>query len=186
MCGALGISVGDNRTVTINNFMTNVPAMTSTANASTVSTATSNTPSTSTPDNPVFTGADINWGDGNITTAVTDVVNQTHQFQSDGTFTINVMAHFNVNGQDVTANGATCQQQVSFNTSAPTVSAPTPTTPQATQTSTPAPAAQTSTPASAQTLVNTGAGNVIGVFSVATTVGTLGYRFLLTRRLSQG
>ena len=143
-CDMVGISQGDNRTVTINNFTT-------TANGGT------------------FSSADINWGDGTSATSVTNPIGQTHQFNSDGTFTISVVAHFQVNGQTVSADGNVCQQQVSFNTPAPTVPAP------------------TATPASApaQQLVNTGPGDVFGIFTLTTILSTLSYRFWLRRYLGQ-
>jgi len=149
-CDSLGLSQSSNRTVTINSLMT-------TANGGTL------------------TSVDVNWGDGTTTTGVTNPVGLQHTFATDGTFTISVMAHFTVNGQDVIANGNTCQQQVSFNTPTPTV--PPAITPSATTSSTPA------TPAPAQILVNTGPGDVIGIFSATTVISTLGYRFMLRRRL---
>ena len=173
-CDSLGLNQGDNRTVVINNFQT-------TANGGT------------------FTGADIDWGDGNTTPGVMNPVGQTHQYQADGTFTVSVIAHFQVNGQMVTAGGAACQQQISFVT--PASPAPTPTPPAQPQATTPmassvtpaptttvtatpaAPAVAPASQAPATTLVNTGAGDVAGVFSVATVAGVLGYRYWLSRRL---
>jgi hypothetical protein len=149
-CDQLGLSVGDNRTATINSFMT-------TANGGTL------------------TATDINWGDGTTSTGVANPIGLQHQFTSDGTFTVSVTAHFTVNGQDTAASGNVCQQQVSFNT-------PTPTVPPAT-TTTPPVTTESSAPAPAQTLVNTGPGDVMGIFGVATVASTLGYRFILRRRL---
>jgi hypothetical protein len=146
-CDQLGLTQGGNRTVTINNFMT-------TANGGS------------------FTSADVNWGDGTMSTGVASPLGLQHTFASDGTFTVSVAAHFMVNGQDVIASGGVCQQQISFNTPTPTV------TPAVT--ATPA----TPTPAPAQTLVNTGPGDIIGIFSVATIASTLSYRFWLRRHLS--
>lgn len=123
-----------------------------------------------------FTSANVNWGDNTLTTGVANPIGLQHQFTGDGTFTITVTAHFMVNGQDTPITSSACQQQVSFNTLTPTVP-PATTTAVATPT-TPA------TPAPAQTLVNTGPGDVIGIFAVATAVSTLGYRLFLMRRLT--
>lgn len=161
-CNTLGIAQDDNHSVNITTFQT-------TANGAT------------------FTGADINWGDGTSANGVSTVVGQTHQYSGDGPFTISAVAHFTVNGQDVTADGPSCQKQVSFTTPAPPPVAPPPETPPSPP-SPPAPAPptpETPTPAPPSSLVNTGAGNVIGLFSAATIFGTLSYRFFLSRRLGQ-
>jgi hypothetical protein len=124
-----------------------------------------------------FTSADVNWGDGTSSMGIANPIGLQHTFASDGTFMVSVAAHFTVNGQDVVASGGVCQQQVSFNTPTPTVPPAVTPTPPANTSNTPV------TPAPAQTLVNTGPGDVIGIFAVTTVASTLGYRVLLMRRL---
>jgi len=140
-CDELDVSQSSGRTVTITNFKT---------------TATNGA---------VFTSADINWGDNSTVDNSATVIGENHQYAADGTYTINVIAHFTVNGQDVTASGPSCQKQVSFNT--PPVTPPT--TPPVTPPT---------------TLVNTGAGSVAGIFAIATIAGTVAYRWFIGRRLS--
>lgn len=141
-CDSLTVTSGDNQLATITQFQT-------TANGGT------------------FTGADINWGDGTTATAVNPVVGQAHQYANPGTYTIDVVPHFTVNGQDVTAAGPNCQQQVTF-------TSPTP----------PATTTSSTTPTTPASLVNTGAGSVIAVFGIAAIAGTFGYRYFLRRHLS--
>jgi PKD domain len=161
ICSALGISEGDNRTAIINNFQT---------------TATGGT----------LTSADINWGDGTTVTGVTNLIGQTHQYQTDGPFTVSITAHFMVNGQDVVATGTACQQQLSF--AAPAAAPPAAPPPPATQSSAPPPTPVAATPAPQTpptSLVNTGPGNVAGIFGITTIIGTLGYRQWLRRYLAR-
>ena len=66
-----------------------------------------------------FTNAVINWGDGSTPLTSASPVGQTHQYAADGTYTITATAHFNVNGQDVTATSPACMQQVTFKTVVP-------------------------------------------------------------------
>ena len=133
-CDLFTISKGDNRTVTVTAFQTTA-----------VNGAT-------------FTSADINWGDDSAVTSTATPVGQTHQYAADGSFTVSAVAHFSVNGQDVTQSG-NCSQPVSFTTTPP------------------------QTPPT--TLVNTGAGNVLGLFAAAVGLGTFGYHRLLRRQLSE-
>lgn len=152
VCEALGVNTSEGRTAAINNFQ-------AIANGG------------------AFTGADVNWGDGSTITGVMNPIGLNHQYQADGAYTIAVVAHFLVNGQDVAVDGPACQQQISFVT--PTV------TPAAL---TPAPAPPTPAPTVSQavvptTLVNTGPGNIAAIFTVSTILSALGYRYLLIRRL---
>jgi len=116
-----------------------------------------------------FTSADINWGDNSTANDNTNVVGLSHQYAASGTYTISATAHFSVAGKDVTAGGASCEQVVTFSTTTPPTVTP-PTTPAPT---TPAPTA----------LVNTGAGNVFGLFAVVSLAGAGFYRFVLKRKL---
>jgi hypothetical protein len=78
-----------------------------------------------------------------------------------------------VNGQNYSASSPNCQKQVSFSPPIVLTSAPTPTPP------TPTP------PAAVTSLVNTGPGNVLGIFTLATILGTLGYRRMLSRHIGR-
>jgi PKD repeat protein len=165
-CDAFTATVGDNnRTITVASFNT---------------TATNGA---------VFTGADINWGDNSAVTSTATPVGQTHVYAADGTYTVEAVAHFNVNGQDVTAGGANCQTTVTISTqtctSTQTGTYPNCVTPTCTtgQTGT-YPTCTTPTTPAPTVLVNTGAGNVIGLFAGVSIVGTLGYRWFLSRKLS--
>jgi hypothetical protein len=121
-----------------------------------------------------FTNAVINWGDNTSKLTTSSVVGQTHQYAASGTYTVSATANFTVNGQNETAGGASCEKQVTFSTTTPpTVTPVTPSTP-----STPTPAAPTS-------LVNTGAGNVVGIFAATTALGAAGFRWITSRRLSR-
>jgi uncharacterized repeat protein (TIGR01451 family) len=148
-CNTLGITAEDNRTVKVSAFNT---------------TATNGA---------VFNNAVIDWGDSSTPLTSASPVGQTHQYGQDGTYTIAATAHFTVNGQDVTAGGASCQQQITFKSGQPPIVTPPATTP---------PAA--TTVAAPTTLVNTGAGSVIGIFTAASAVGAVAYRRLLSRRLA--
>jgi hypothetical protein len=120
----------------------------------------------------------INWGDNSTNTTLTDtnsVIGQTHQYAANGTYVVSALVDFAVPGQnDVTSGGpgTGCAEQVTFSTSTPpTVTPPTSTT--------------VTTPPAATALVNTGPGSVVGLFAGSATVGTLGYRRLLSRRLTR-
>jgi uncharacterized protein with FMN-binding domain len=155
-CDALGVTAADDRTVTINKFST---------------TATNGA---------VFKNAVVNWGDNSAALTNANIVGQTHQYSADGTYTISATAHFTVNGKDVTAGGMQCEQQVTFKQNTPPVVTP----PTSTPPTTPPPATPGTPAATAPTtLVNTGAGSVVGLFGAATVAGTLAYRRLLSRRL---
>lgn len=127
--------------------------------------------STSAANGPVFKNAVVDWGDGSAQMSDANIIGKTHQYdkKKDGTYTITATAHFTLDGKDVSAGGPKCVQQVTFKGEQPPTVTP-PTTPPA------APPAQ---------LVNTGAGSVIGLFAAAMVAGTVLYRRMLTRRLSE-
>jgi uncharacterized repeat protein (TIGR01451 family) len=140
-CDLLNITKGDSRTVTVNKFAT-------TAN-----------------NGATFKNVVIDWGDQSAALTTNTVVGKTHQYAKDGTYTISAVAHFTVNGADVTAAGANCSQTVTYTTPVTPVTPTTPTTP--------------------ATLVNTGAGSVLGIFAAAMVVGTVAHRLFTSRRLSR-
>lgn len=113
-----------------------------------------------------FDHAVIDWGDSSATTSTVNVVGQTHTYAADGNYTVNVVAHFTVAGQDqdVTASGPACQKTVSFSTTPPPATPPVETPP--------------------TTLVNTGAGSVAGLFAAVAAIGAFVHRRLLSRRLN--
>jgi hypothetical protein len=120
-----------------------------------------------TANNASLISQDINWGDGSSTSGVSNIIGQSHQYAADGTYTVSGDANYSVNGQTITAGGNGCTQQVTVS-SAPTVTT----------------ASTTPTPTST-VLVNTGAGDPFIVFGGASILGTLGYRFVLRRRLNR-
>jgi hypothetical protein len=122
--------------------------------------------------NATYTGVVINWGD-NSSTPLTNgsPIGQTHQYSVNNTYTVTATAYFGVNGQTETASGPSCTQVVTFSsTTPPTVTPPAPTP---------------ATPTAPTALVNTGPGDVIGLFAATTLGGTVLYRRLLARRLSR-
>lgn len=141
-CNLLSVTTGDNRTVTVNNF-------TNTAQ-----------------NGATFKDVVLDWGDNSTPLTTNNAIGQTHQYANDGTYTITAVAHFDVNGQDVTASGVNCTQTVSFTT---------PTTPGTVITTT------SSTPAQ---LVNTGPGDVVALFGLTTVVGAVAHR-LFSRRFAR-
>lgn len=111
-----------------------------------------------------FNNVVISWGDNTTPLTTNTAVGQTHQYSKDGTYTLNAVAHFTVNNKDVTASGVNCTQTVTFTTPGTT---PPPTT----------------TPPSQ--LVNTGPGQVVGLFAAATIAGAFAHRLFLSRRLAR-
>jgi uncharacterized repeat protein (TIGR01451 family) len=106
-----------------------------------------------------FKSVVIDFGDGSDSLTTDKAVGQTHTYAKDGKYTLTATAHFTANGKDVTDIGS-CTQTVSFNT--PTVP---PTTPP-------------------KQLVNTGAGDVIGLFGLVAVAGAVMHR-AFSRRLSR-
>ncbi len=124
--------------------------------------------STTATNGAVFKNASVNWGDNSIGLTNANIVGQTHQYAADGTYIVTATAHFTVNGEDVTASGPNCEKSVTFTSGQPPkVTPPTP------------------TPQTPATLVNTGAGSVVGIFAAATAAGAAAYRFVLARRLTR-
>lgn len=109
-----------------------------------------------------FKSVTYNFGDGSqaLTTNKTSV---DYTYKKDGDYNITATLLLTVSGKDQTVTSAACAKPVSF--AAPA----SPTTP-----STPAPGAKDGLP-------STGPGNVVGIFVVATIVGTLAHRFLIRR-----
>lgn len=111
-----------------------------------------------------FNNATINWGDNTTSTTATNVAGVTHTYAAAGSYTITATANFTVNGQAQTASSNACKQVVTYsNTTPPTVTPP-------------------STPTQ---LVNTGAGDTVGLFAAITAISAIAYRFVLGRRLSR-
>jgi hypothetical protein len=99
-----------------------------------------------------FKNATYNFGDGS-TPLITDKTTVEYTFAKDGEYTVAVSLRFSVNGQEQVVNGSLCAAKVSFTS---------PTTP--------------------PTLPNTGAGDVIGIFSAVTVAGALAHRYVWARR----
>jgi hypothetical protein len=98
-CTSIGLTPGDNRTVTISAFSV------------TASTGVS------------FTGATIDWSDGAVQ-AVGNALNQSHTFAKDGDYNVKVTAHFTYAGQFGgihNVDAAPCAAPISFTTPPPTV-----------------------------------------------------------------
>lgn len=125
-----------------------------------------------------YSSADINWGDNSSDNGETNVVGKQHQYTQDGTYVVATTAHFSVNGTDKTATSPACQKQITFSSTTPPIVSP----PTSTVTTPSTPVTPASSPS---TLVNTGTGSTIGLFSVATLLGAGAYRWNLSRRLSR-
>jgi len=132
-----------------------------------------------TAENATFKSLVINWGDNTASTTVNDssqVIGTAHQYGADGTYQITTVIRFDeANNPDALGTSTSCAQQVQFSSTTP----PTVTPPTTTITTTP------SAPAAPTSLVNTGAGSVVGLFAAATAAGTVAYRWVLSRRLSR-
>ena len=120
----------------------------------------------STSNGATFKNAVISWGDNSSALTTNTVVGQSHSYAANGTYVLTATAHFTVNGQDVTAPTTKCTRTVAFSSTQPPVI----TTP-----STPAPVA----------LVNTGPGEVVGLFAAVSVLGAFAHRMFLARRLTQ-
>jgi hypothetical protein len=117
-----------------------------------------------------LSSASFDFGDGTVIGPTTDTTQQ-HTYAQAGDYTIIATLSF-TNSSSQAISPATCQAVLTMATP-PTAPVPTPTVTQATVT----------TPATT-TLVNTGPGDVVGIFGVVTILGTLGYHSFLKRRLS--
>ena len=120
-----------------------------------------------------FDHANINWGDNSADLNDASPVGKTHQYAKDGIYTVTATAHFQLiaNGSDLSASSPACVKSVTFSPEQPPKVTPPPTTPP----STPAPT----------TLVNTGPGQVAGIFATTSALGAGAYRWMLGRRLSR-
>lgn len=106
-----------------------------------------------------FKNVVINWGDNTTPLTTNNAVGQKHTYAADGTYTVIATATFTVNGADKTTTSEACKATVSFGT--------TPTTP--------------TTPGK---LPNTGAGDVVGIFTAVTVAGAVAHRYFLGRQYS--
>jgi len=127
-----------------------------------------------TAENASFSSAAINWGDNSSITTITNpdqIKGTSHTYSSYGTYQISALVTFTVPGQaNITSGGpgTTCAKVVTYTQNQPpTVTPVTPAAPAPTE------------------LVNTGPGSALGIFAAATAVGTIAYRKLMSRRLSQ-
>ncbi len=114
-----------------------------------------------------FKNVVISWGDNSDALTTNNVVGQTHSYSADGTYSVTATAHFTVNNADVTATDANCAKTVTFSSTKPPV------------------VTTVSTPVQPTTLVNTGPGQLAGLFVAITIAGMVAYRSLLKRNLSQ-
>jgi len=118
-----------------------------------------------------FTSTDFNFGDGNVQSGVQPnsdgmTATTTHTYTTSNTFTASAVLHFtNTSGQPITAPACTT-------TASPVIPAAAPPTPP------PVTPAVTALP-------STGAGDTIGIFFGTVTVGTIGYRMFIRRKLSR-
>ncbi|MGH7240738.1 MAG: hypothetical protein ACREGB_00395, partial [Candidatus Saccharimonadales bacterium] len=121
-------------------------------------TVTVDTFKTSQSNGATFKNVVINWGDQSQALTTNNAVGQKHTYGANGTYTLTATAHFDVNGQDVATTGS-CTQVVPFTPGTPPTTPPT-------------------------QLVNTGAGDVVGIAAVVAVVSAFAYN-LLGRRLSR-
>lgn len=148
-CESLSITADKNRTVKITGF------------------------TTSATNGAVFKNAVITWGDNSANLTTADVVDQTHQYAADGTYTITAVAHFTIDGKgDVTAGGSQCQQTVKFSSTKPPVVTPPTVVPPTTATPTPG------------KLADTGPGSTAAIFAATTAIGAYLHRRFTSRRLA--
>lgn len=125
----------------------------------------------------------FDFGDGTMSQP-SPALTQSHTFASAGSFTITATVAFTNGAQTVT-----CQGVANVQSAAPTTtpSAPTPTpapTPAPAPAPTPAPSAAPAAP-SPSALVNTGPGEVVGLFVLTAAGSALGYRWYIARKLAK-
>jgi hypothetical protein len=176
-CTMLDVKADQNRTATITAFTTEQ------ANGAT------------------FDSAVIDWGDNSAKLTTAQVVGQTHSYEKAGTYTIMATAKFKVGNEIKTATSANCQKSVTFtekNKKPPVVTNTTNNinnnsnvnnnTSVSGGSSASAPSAGgsgggVSAAAAPSTLVNTGPGELLGVFTGTSLLGAFGYNRFLSRRL---
>jgi uncharacterized repeat protein (TIGR01451 family) len=110
-----------------------------------------------------LTSVTYDFGD-NSTPLTTNAATTNYTYANYGSYTVTATATFSVNGSPVTATSASCTKTVSF-------------TSPATPTST--------TPSTPSQLVNTGPGDVIGLFAATTIAGAVGHRLFKARQLAR-
>jgi hypothetical protein len=118
-----------------------------------------------------LTGVTFTWGDGTTTPPAGTQASAMHTYQTDGTFTVQATITFTAGS--ITLAPSICQSPITASSITPVQAPPT----------APPPAVTTVASTRPATLVNTGAGNVIGVFVVATAVGIVAYRRILRHYL---
>ena len=127
------------------------------------------------PSSTTITGYTFNFGDGTsvdtLTTGTATAISGSHTYTPPTAANVTYTASVTVTGPLGTFTAPLCMTPVSF-----TATTTTPSTP-VTTASAPVPTPQVTE------LANTGAGNVIGIFAIVTTVGALGYHFILRRKL---
>lgn len=113
-----------------------------------------------------FKNVVLSWGDSSQDLTATSLAGKTHTYSKDGSYKITATAHFTVNNKDVSDTNEKCAQVVTFSTTTPpTVTPPTTTPP--------------------ETLVNTGPGEVAGLFAAVAFAGAIAHRLFLARRLTR-
>jgi hypothetical protein len=112
-----------------------------------------------------FKDVSVDWDDGSSPLLTNTAIGQSHVYATYGKYTIVATTHFTVNGADVPASTDNCTYVVTFTA---------PGTPIAT-TTTPAPTS----------LVNTGPGQVIGLFAGVSIASAFAYRLYLSRKLAR-
>jgi hypothetical protein len=118
-----------------------------------------------------LSSASFDFGDGTIV-GPSSATTAEHTYAAAGNYTITATLAF-VDASNQAISPATCQAVLTM-ASPPSAPAPTPTV---------IPAAVVTTPTTT-TLVNTGPGDVVGIFGVVTILGTLGYHSFIKRRLA--
>ncbi len=106
-----------------------------------------------------------------------------YQYAKDGTYTMTAKVLFSVNGADVEKSSDTCAKSVTFTTTPPSCKPGTDTTCTPCQYNNQLMA--NSAACVPPTLPNTGAGNVIGIFTGVVAASTIGYRLFLGRKLAR-
>ena len=113
--------------------------------------------------NATLTNIVINWGDGRTNTfnSIAAALGATHQYASNGRYTITATMNFNMNGQNVARTSAACSQTVAFDSEGGRVTTP-------------------------SNLPNVGpGGTAAAAFSAVTVAGGLAHRYFLGRRLGR-
>jgi hypothetical protein len=125
-----------------------------------------------------FKNAVVDWGDNSSKLTTDNPVGKTHSYDKAGTFTISAVAHFTVNGQDMTSDGPACAKTVTFSEKSsvpPTVTPPSGTVAGA--------STSTTTTAGPSSLVNTGPGSLAAVGLLTAALAAYSYRRYLLRHL---